>query len=277
MQQHLGTALLTGAAALALGAAHAQAAASGTVAAPKPAAAPKAAAFPQPTSNTVPDPGGLEGIWISPRFFFTGILDEGKARAPRPTPQLLPWAKALMDKRNADDKAGHPYASTKSRCLPAGTPSSMSPPAPLPFQILETPGQITILFTEFNQYRIIRLNQKHQKAYAPGFFGDSVGHWEGQTLVVDTVGLNDETTLGGGVPHTEELHVVERIHHATPTTIVDDIEMTDPKTFVGVWKMQTTMKSLPGVRMEEYYCENDRNTPDAQGNTRAELQSAVGK
>jgi hypothetical protein len=179
-----------------------------------------------------------------------------------------------MQQRQKDAEAGHPYAFSKSRCLPAGTPGSMFPPAALPIQILETPGQITVLFEEFNQFRIIKMNQKHNPDPDPGYFGDSVGHWEGDTLVVDTIGISDKTSLGGGgVPHSEALHVVERIRHTGKDTIEDQVTMEDPKAFVGVWKMNNTLKRVPGAHLAEYFCDNDRNTPDATGRTGVALPS----
>jgi hypothetical protein len=240
---------------------------------------------PKPTKglvNVVPDPGGISGIWISARFNRDFSKEVGGALATpeeqarlnagnAPPPPLLPWAQAILDQRKKDADAGHPYAFTKSRCLPAGTPMSMFPPAALPIDILETPNQVTVLFEEFNQFRVIHLNAKHQDDPDPGFFGDSVGHWEGETLVVDTIGIKDVTTLGNvGVPHSDQLHVVERLHRTAPDMLQDDITMTDPKAFRGEWHMTSRLMRLKGQggdRLEEYFCENDRNTPDANGHT----------
>jgi hypothetical protein len=230
----------------------------------------------------VPDPGDLSGVWISSRFNSdrdaqrggpraSGAEQEAQDSAYRPPP-LMPWARDVLDQQVPDAKEGHPYAYSKSRCLPAGTPQSMFPPAALPIQILVNPGQVTVLFEEFNQFRVIRMNARHLADPDPGYFGDSVGRWEGDTLVVDTIGINDRTTLGNvGAPHTEDLHVVERIHHIDKDTIEDQVEMTDPKTFTGVWKLRSTLKRATGMRMEEYFCDNDRNTPDATGKSGAAL------
>ena len=236
-----------------------------------------AAAASQPLSG----PGSLHGVWISARF---GVRDneggpagDNRPKAPltaegKPVP-LMPWAAKLMADRMKGAEEGHPHASSKSRCLPAGTPGSMLPPASLPLQIIESPGQVTVLFEEFNQFRIIYMNEKHAEEPEKGYFGNSVGYWEGGALVVDTIGLNDQTTVGNDMPHTDALHVVERIRRNGD---VLEIESTfdDPKTFTSTWKSKGSLKKVPGIRLAEYFCENDRNTPDETGRTGVQLSAA---
>ncbi len=240
-----------------------------------------AAALAQPATGAQPlsGPGSLHGVWISARF---GVRDgeggpSGRTPGPpltaegKPVP-LMPWAEKLMMERIKDADEGHPHASPKSRCLPAGTPGSMLPPASLPLQIIESSDQITVLFEEFNQFRIIRMNEKHADEPEPGYFGNSVGHWEGDTLVVDTIGLNDQTTIGNDMPHTDALHVVERIRRNG-----DELEIQstfeDPKTFTSAWSSKGKLKKVPGIRLAEYFCENDRNTPDEKGRSGVQLTS----
>ena len=238
------------------------------------AVAPKAKA-----PSTAPSgPGSLSGVWLSGRFnpdrnaqrggpLATPTEAAAEAVANRP-PAMLPWAADILKQRMKDAQDGHPFAFTKSKCLPAGTPQSMFPPAALPIQIIESPGQVTILFEEFNQFRIIHMNRKHAEDPDPGFFGDSVGHWEGDTLVVDTIGINTQTTLGNvGLPHSEALHVVERMRRVNKDTLEVLVALQDPKAFNGVWNMKNTLKYVPGAELQEYFCENDRNTPDETGKT----------
>ncbi len=231
----------------------------------------------QPASG----PGSIGGVWVSTifdeNFGKIGIGNIAAAtRQPRIGPDgrpvgILPWAQEIMNKRAKDAAAGHPFAEPKARCLPTGTPGSMSPPPPLLMQIIESPEQkqITVLFEEFNVFRIIRLANKHDEDPLPGYFGDSIAHWEGDTLVVDTIGLNEESTIGG-VPHSPDLHVVERIRRRGP--ILEMIRTyDDPKTFTAPWTNTVTMKQMPGFRIMEYFCDHDRNRPDENGKTTVAL------
>jgi hypothetical protein len=242
----------------------------------KPAAPPKVI--------TVPDPGGLSGIWINARFNPNRDEQQGGPRASPAEqarigtsalapPPLTAWAREILEQRQRDAAAGHPFAFTKSRCLPGGTPQSMFPPAALPIQILFSPGQATFLFEEFNQFRIVRMNAKHADDPDPGFFGDSIGHWEGDTLVIDTVAIKEETTLGNeGAPHSDALHVVERLRRTGPDTMEVRVAMDDAKAFTGVWHTVSSLKREASVtRLQEYFCENERNGPDETGRSGVKL------
>ena len=229
------------------------------------------------------DPGNISGVWISGNFDAPRVNGRPQGRpgsavqtlpkdadgAPVP---MQPWAEELLLKRMQDAKDGHPFAHTKSRCLPAGLPKSMDPPASLPIQLLVTPGQVTVLFEEFNDFRIIRMGGKHDPDADPGYFGDSVGHWEGRTLVVDTVGLTTATTLDSiGLPHSDAMHIVER-YRRTGDTLEILLTIDDPKAFTRSWTMRSILKTKPGLSLGEYFCENDRNTPDETGRTGIRLK-----
>jgi hypothetical protein len=209
-------------------------------------------------ANAPSGPGSLAGVWrndlyrTSQRASSQDLLlltESGQL------PPLKPAAAELLAKRQKDYDTGRPYATTKSRCLPAGMPQVMFGPS-LPIQILETQGQVTILVEEFRDFRVIRLNGKHNTDPDPSYFGDSVGTWQGDTLVVDTIGLTDKTALDQiGMPHSEALHVTERFRR------------TGPDTFTKVWTAKTSFKRLAGERLVESICENNRNPPDAEGHS----------
>ena len=143
----------------------------------------------------------------------------------------------------------------------------------LPHQTLESPGQVTILVEELSYFRIIRLNAKHQEDPDPTFMGDAVGHWEGGTLVVDTIGLSDQTLLPGGIPHSEQLHVVERFRRTSKDRIELLMTFEDPKAFTTPWTTVTHLKIESNRRISEYYCENNRNLA-VDGVTTAVMRSA---
>ena len=207
-------------------------------------------------------PGSLAGIWSNAEFNRSGTFiprDGVILTADGKLPPLQPWASELLEKRIKDAEAGRPYATTKSICLPAGIPQMMFGPR-LPIQILETPGQVSILFEDFMNFRIIRLNKAHKEDPNPNFMGDSVGHWEGNTLVVDTIGLSERTTLDPiGTPHSDDLHVVERIRRVDSDTIEVVVTFEDPKTFTKPWTSRTSFQPRPDVQIEEFVCENQRN------------------
>jgi hypothetical protein len=195
-----------------------------------------------------------------------GVLTTGDG-TPLP---LQPWAAAVVEKRLSDAEAGHPFASTKTRCLPGGIPDMMFGSGPM--QILETPGQVTVLRQEFTFFRIIKLNQKHAVDPDPGYLGDSIAHWEGDTLVVDTIALSDKTTIKGVIPHSEQLHVIERLRPTGKETMEIRATIEDPQAFTKPWTMVTRLRRLPDGLIE-YFCENNRNAPDASGHTGMQMPS----
>jgi hypothetical protein len=244
-------------------------------------AEPPAKAAPKPTRPPVAaGPGSLTGVWFSAAFkdYRTGP-PTGEPRIRKTVdgqdPPMRPEVAAIVDKRIKDFYAGHPYANTTARCLPGGVPMMMFPPPELPLQIVESPGQVTVLFEFFQTFRVIRLNEKHQDDPDPTYFGDSVGHWEGDTLVVDTVGLTDKTAIDGLIPHSDQLHVVERLRRTGPDTLEDRVTVEDPKTFTRPYTYVSALKQVPGGRMDEYICEDNRNAPDASGATGVQMPSSA--
>ena len=217
------------------------------------------------------DPGNLNGVWLSARFTGGAVVNPGLDPKTIRTvegkdPPLLPWAAEITQRRLMAMKAGRPEAGPKAKCLPAGLPQSMTPPASLPIQMLVQKDQVTILFEEFNNFRIIHMNRKHAEDPDPGYFGDSVGHWEGDTLVVDTIGLTDKTAIDNvGIPHTDQLHVVERFHRTGKDGMEILTTLDDPKAYTAPWTIRSSFRSVPGTDLAEYYCDNDRNVPTAEG------------
>jgi hypothetical protein len=174
-------------------------------------------------------------------------------------PPLLPWAKQLYDERIAAAEKGQPFRHLMTRCLPQGMPLA-SLFAFYPVQVLQSAGQVAILYEEQNHFRIIRMNQQHPEDLEPSFFGDAVGHWEKDTLVVDTLGIRDDTTVDFlGLPHSAELHVIERMRKLDENTLESHITLEDPKAYKEKWDAVAIWKRLPasdGIR--EYICENTR-------------------
>ncbi len=233
-----------------------------------------AAAVASPAAGASPaamvrGPGSLAGIWVTASYKSSRVSARTRVAVTaegKPAP-LLPAAAALLEKRLADSDRGYPFPNTMASCLPGGMPLMVIAGAPYPIQILETPGQVTLLFEEQNHFRIIHLDGRHPEDPDPGFMGHSIGHWEGDTLVVDTVGLNERTTIDQvGMPHSEDLHLLERWRRLDGGTLEVRVTLTDPKTFSSPWQTRSVYKSVPpGTAVAEYICENNRNVPDAQG------------
>jgi hypothetical protein len=225
------------------------------------------------TATTAPipkGPGSLNGIWLNADYKFTGLPAGKRAvtTSDGSPPPLLPAQAAILEKRIKDADKGEVFANTLSQCLPGGTPQMLWGAA-YPIQIIESPSQITMLFEEQNRFRIIFLSGTQPKDPDPSYFGYSLGHWEGDTLVVDTIGLNDRTTLDMvGTPHTEALHMTERYRRTGQNTMEVQVTLDDPGAFSKPWEAKVHWKAAaPGTRVAEYICENNRNTADANGNT----------
>jgi hypothetical protein len=159
-------------------------------------------------------PANLSPVVSDPAHPFTpnGTGEQSTYRIPDLTnPNLMPWVKDHM-KKDTDEILAGKYAFTpQSSCWPSGVPFFMGYGGPDPLVFLQTPKDVWILWREDNQARRIRLNVAHSPNAQPSWYGDSVGHYEGDTLVVDTVGLNTKTVVDiYRTPHTEKLHVTER-------------------------------------------------------------------
>jgi len=139
-------------------------------------------------------------------------------------------------------------------CVPAGMPSIALGGADYPVEILETPNQVTILQELHQQVRRIFLNAKHPEDLFPQRNGHSVGRWDGETLVVDTIGIREVTF--GAVPHSDQAHVVERWRRIdNGTALVNELTISDPKMYSKPIVLRQYYRAAePGARMMEYDC-----------------------
>jgi hypothetical protein len=223
----------------------------GTVSAPRAKRIPRAA-------DGKPD---LSGVWITGAL---GLLigdqearaiqqaDAAAGRKPlvREPPPYNPEAEAkrqyYLSRRGIDD----PMA----RCFISGVPRITT--RPLPFQIIQMKGQVILLYEAHHAFRIIPTDGRpHPDDIEPSFNGDSVAHWEGDTLVVDVTGFNEKTWLAGvGTIHSDKLHVTERYTRDTFDTILYDVTMEDPGVFTKPWHQHEIFRLRPNERLREYEC-----------------------
>ncbi|HKV05946.1 MAG TPA: hypothetical protein VJO53_12690 [Candidatus Acidoferrales bacterium] len=171
-------------------------------------------------------------------------------KGPQPRPSYQPWAAAKVEesynRRGVDEPMVH--------CYPPGVPRTTLMGL-YPMQIVQTPKLIVMLFEVFHEFRLIPIDGKHPDDLDPSFMGDSVGRWDGDTLVVDVTGFNDKTWLAGvGTFHSEKLHVVEKFTRVDLNTIVYESIVEDPAVLTGPWIRHGTIMLRQGTRIEDYQC-----------------------
>ncbi len=154
-----------------------------------------------------------------------------------------------------------------TRCLPVGVPADDVLPGP--FKVIQTPGLILIRNEYENTFRQIYTDGRKPPADPdPLWLGYSVGKWEGNTLVVDTVGLNDRSWLDAiGSPHSEALHVVERFHRRDFGHMDVQVTIDDPKMYTKPFSIQFTEDLVPDSDVTEYFCtEDEKDLSHLKGN-----------
>lgn len=215
---------------------------------------------------------GINGTWERYPNLSSGLgssNEEGPPPAPPiPPPPLKPEYLKPWQARQAEiqklTEQGRPPANNYSHCIPDGMPAMMQ--AMFPMEFLETPGQVTVIEEAYNQVRRIYLDQALVPAEdaEPRFWGHSVGHWEGDTLVVSTVGVKDNV-LFRNVPHSMNMRIDERIKLVGNDFMRDDVTVTDPEYLTGPWSWTWMYRRWPGYQIQEYVCEDNRYAEDPLG------------
>jgi hypothetical protein len=179
-------------------------------------------------------------------------------------PNLKPWAKAVMKRENDKVLAGGIGYTPRSSCMPAGVPAFMLFPVVEPIYFLQTPKQVTMVFSGDAQVRRVYLDVPHSAHPKPSWYGESVGHYEGDTLVIDTIGLNDKSYLDNyRTPHSEKLHVVERWKLVDAATIQVAFTVDDPDTFNEPWTATYGFRRIERpMPYEEVCAENNQHLFD---------------
>ena len=220
----------------------------------------RAADKPVPRVNGKPD---LSGTWIpgSTLLLFEGeesvatarAYDTAHGRAAAPPPEPPPY-KPDAEKQRQYYLGRKGIDDPMARCLLSGVPRIMF--RPLPFEIVQLPNRVIILYEIHHAFRIIPTDgTPHPDDAEPSYLGDSVARWDGDTLVVDVTAFNDKSWLQGvGTVHSEQLRVTERYTRDTFETIRYEVTIEDPATLTKPWHMQDTMRLRPNERLREYEC-----------------------
>jgi hypothetical protein len=143
--------------------------------------------------------------------------------------------------------------------------------AQYPYEFIFSPGRVTINQEAWMQTRTIWTDGRaHEEDPDPTFMGDSIGHWEGDTLVVDTIGISGELEIDTGWPHSARFHLVERIHldPADPDVLVNEMRMEDPDALAEPFEVTVRYRRDRYGKLIEFQCsENDRNPVNEEGET----------
>lgn len=214
-------------------------------------------------------PPGKKGYWgaasVKALVENTGVKipmnDDGLllnlADADRVAP-FQPWAKALYEHRQRTLLKDDPVA----RCLPHGGPRQFLTPHGFQFIEQRELGRILVLLGGGDRnWRIIYTDGRPAAPAAEtvlSYYGTSVGHWEKDTLVVDSVGFNERFWLtNGGLPHTEALHLTERFSRPNLNTLKYQVTVDDPRTYTRPWTGGWTVQWVPDKDIQEYFCEDN--------------------
>lgn len=231
--------------------------------------------------NAQDTPRQISGIWMNDNTLDETLKRLGKKRLeagerlPDALPSqpigpdiLTPEYRAIYEEQRAQAAQ---LAEGVETCEWIGMPQIMT--YPYPFEMLETEGRITMIFEVDSQVRRIFLDRAEHLPFDeldPTYFGDSIGHWEGNALVIDTVGFHAHTSLWNNLPHSDQLHIVERITWQDADTIQIEITVMDALALTEPLQRTVEYSTRPDWRIREYSClENNRDRPDESG-SRAE-------
>jgi hypothetical protein len=204
---------------------------------------------------------------------FSGVWEVGgggggRGRGGAPAgPQFTPAAEARrkeLQSRGAEDNQ-------TANCLPPGMPGIMGQPYPMEF--LLTPGKVTIVIEAYQQVRHIYTDGRPLPADPdPKFHGTSIGRWDGDTLVVETIGFSPLTELARNVPHSGKMRIVERFRLADSDTMAIETTITDPDVLRAPFTSTRTLRRHRNWTTAEYICEeNNRNFVDPSGKAGVDL------
>jgi hypothetical protein len=204
---------------------------------------------PRLSDGTV-DLGG-DGIWDLPntRDFSTVLVNATKV----PT---LPWTRAMWDY----NKANHAKYDPEGLCLPPGGPRAFG--TPYPTQFIQQKKRILMIFEGGGHvWREIHMDgRQHPEGDALNltYFGDSIGHWDGDTLVIDTIGYNERTWIGhAGLMHTDRLHTIEHITRPELSTLHYEATIDDPGAYSAAWTVAWNIPWNAGQELQEYICQEN--------------------
>lgn len=214
-----------------------------------------------PAPRTTDGHPDLSGVWFGGRA--GGHTDSPALRrqfdpkvTPEEPPPYQPWAAAKIKAMTGTD---YELGRASVNCLPRGVPG-MFLINPYPFQIVQTPGLFVQLDELNNNFRVVHTDGRaHNPDPDPGFDGDEVGHWEGDTLVIDVISIDERTWNNfTGWFHSDQEHVIERIKRPSLNYLTVQVTIEDPKVLTKPWTSAPRVWTLGHEDLLEYFCTNNQ-------------------
>jgi hypothetical protein len=213
------------------------------------------------TERRVTESANLSGIW---NYHYSHSYENYAFTAE--VPSMTPWGRERFEaSKPTFGPRGVAVSDTNDpvyECLPSGTPRIYAHPAP--FEIVQTSERVLIMYEWMNLNRHIYTDGRdHREGRPPSWMGESIGHWEGDTLIVETVNFNNRTWVDRrGLPHSEQLRVVERIRRDSDSELVIDIMVEDPIAYTEPWSARRFFRSVDDWRLEESVCLDNQSFTD---------------
>jgi hypothetical protein len=193
----------------------------------------------------------FSGVWQ--KAYVPDMTKDGRSQQGFPELPFTPWGEAEWKKYDAAD------GDYTGACLPFGMTRSVNTPEPM--QLMQSDKYLAFLFEQNSWFTVVPIDGRPHGKGIPTWFGDSVGHWEGDTLVIDTVNFNGKTRLDTvGHPHSDQLHLIQRFSRPDLGHIAYEVIVDDPKTFTKPWKNTRTFTLRPDWEMMEYSCEENNKS-----------------
>lgn len=208
----------------------------------------------------------FSGVW-NPDW---SLLFGGGGGGPPAQPKLTPAAQERFDAFRARQAAEGVDQSAQISCMPPGMPGIMRQPYPIEF--LFTPGRVTIFAETYSQARRIYTDGRALPEDPDFLFnGTSVGRWDGDTLLVDTVGFSPVTVISAGIPHGEKMRIHERIWLEAPDVLRIETTITDPDVLTEPFVQQLAFRKQPDWEIREYVCEENNRLVADEGGANVDL------
>lgn len=206
----------------------------------------------------------ISGVWWA-NIYSPKIAIVGGGELP-----FTPVGKAAYEKNMAGLKNGSVEDTARTLCTPDGVPRLLE--SPYPFELIQTRGQVTFVYEMNHAIRLVDMTKPLESdetlSILPYYDGHSAGHWEGDTLVIQTAGFNEKTFIDAtGAPHSDEMHVTERLRKINGGKQLEDIAtIQDPKNYTKPWSARFVYDFHPELRLEAYVCgETHRDLSKVKG------------
>ena len=204
-----------------------------------------------PAPRTASGKVDFSGVWQKP--YVPDLTKESKDFTGVAVLPFTPWGDAEWKKYDAAE------GDYTGACLPFGMTRAINTPEPM--QIIQNDAYFAFLFEQNSWFTVVPIDGRPHRTGIPTWFGDSVGRWEGDTLVIDTVNFNGKTRLDTiGHPHSDQLHLVQRFSRPDRGHIAHEMIIDDPKAFTKPWKTTRTFTLRTDWEMMEYSCEENNKS-----------------